>query len=1290
MANPWRKALSSFLSIVLMAGLLPCASFYGSAWASDAEGEASASDADQVAEGSPDADAVQIAEASPASDAAQASESTQLAAVAQPADSTQFATAAQSSTETLPFGNTISAAGEDHSAAITQNGELWTWGRNNVFQLGYLLGPGDDYSCTPNKLMDDVASVALATNFSAAVKNNGELWMWGYNGGGVVGNEDTGSPHGFAPAKLMDDVVSVSLGYLHAAAIKRDGSLWTWGENSHGELGDGTTNDNANYEPKMIMNNVAAVSLGTGYSAAIDCDGALWMWGDNSKGQFGNGTTESSTTPIKVMDGVSAVSLGGSHTGVIMTDGSLLTWGWNLDGQLGNGTTEDSRVPVKVMDDVASISFRGCNSSAVKKDGTLWVWGDGAYNQVGVTYWDQLKPVQYLEGVVCASVGMNHTAALKQDGTLWTWGCNNYGQLGYMTLEQQWTPYQVMDKVALPAGSSGAVPSETIPSDPFTASAWFKASGGDGEAATVVNWDDAWFNTSSYTYNHDLATTAAVLAAAAYDESFVKKTLRDELGFNAFDSVEYHPEGKDYNGDYDQVGYSIETRMTSNGVPIIAVIVRGTPGNGEWLSNLNVADTLQNSDQETHEGFKAGALQVLRALRSYVYDNGIDLDKARVLIAGHSRGAAVSNILGARLDDGLTTDAGTLSPDNVYTFTFESPNATRASNRSDAKYGNIFNIVNPEDVVIKVPLGEWGYGRYGNDLALPSRSNTLRGDYKAQLAKMNEYFERFSDGEKYRGYLTGAVTASSISTEMAMLARSTWWYYHNRLAGVTPHEVFTSLVKAAIMDSADNGDYAVLYAAMVIPQYKLLFTAIFGTGALNGAFITGKGVVHGHTQETYVAWMKSEEAALGEFPEIFARKNYRSLLVACPVDVKVYDAEGNLVASISNDEVDETLLEEGLPAAVTSDGVKMIDIPAGGDYRVEVTATDGGEMDVTVEERDVLSSDPVSVKSYQGVAIEEGDVFSLDASAQDAPADCVLVDDSTGDEAKASSVASGSDLEKATVSVSAEGEGDVWGGGTVVAGGKIAIHARASEGSVFIGWQREGASGEREAVAGGADIEVRASEDVTYVAQFASIPSEFPDVDYAEWYAEGVSFCSAKGLITGYAEGPDAGLFGVGRPLTRAQFAMILWRAADPDAAAAYKPADTPNTTGMDDVESFVWYTGAANWAVANQVINGFNNGDGTFSFMPNEPVTAEQVAKIFCNYANGGQAGDLSALGDLTDSDAISDWAVGSVAWAKESGLVSGYDNHDGTFTFAPSESTSRERAATLIMKAYRQGILK
>lgn len=153
MANPWRKALPSFLSIMLVAGLLPCASFYGSAWANDAEGEGSAVEAAQVEEGASTADsALPVA-------VAQASESTQLATAAQPTTDA----VAQSSTETLPFGNTISAAGEDHSAAITPNGELWIWGRNSEFQLGY--SSGDEKNYDPNKLMDNVASVALATNF---------------------------------------------------------------------------------------------------------------------------------------------------------------------------------------------------------------------------------------------------------------------------------------------------------------------------------------------------------------------------------------------------------------------------------------------------------------------------------------------------------------------------------------------------------------------------------------------------------------------------------------------------------------------------------------------------------------------------------------------------------------------------------------------------------------------------------------------------------------------------------------------------------------------------------------------------------------------------------------------------------------------------------------------------------------------------------------------------------------------------------------------------------------------
>ena len=87
----------------------------------------------------------------------------------------------------------------------------------------------------------------------------------------------------------MSNVASVSLGsFGHSAAITTDGDLYTWGYNSFGELGDGTTEGKST--PIKIMSDVASVSLGDHHSAAITTDGDLYTWGYNYYGQLGDGT----------------------------------------------------------------------------------------------------------------------------------------------------------------------------------------------------------------------------------------------------------------------------------------------------------------------------------------------------------------------------------------------------------------------------------------------------------------------------------------------------------------------------------------------------------------------------------------------------------------------------------------------------------------------------------------------------------------------------------------------------------------------------------------------------------------------------------------------------------------------------------------------------------------------------------------------------------------------------------------------------------------------------------------
>lgn len=200
--------------------------------------------------------------------------------------------------------------------------------------------------------------------------------------------------------------------------------------------------------------------------------------------------------------------------------------------------------------------------------------------------------------------------------------------------------------------------------------------------------------------------------------------------------------------------------------------------------------------------------------------------------------------------------------------------------------------------------------------------------------------------------------------------------------------------------------------------------------------------------------------------------------------------------------------------------------------------------------------------------------------------------------------------------------------------------------------------------------------------------SPFSDVPNDQWYSDAVDYIAAKGLISGYG-GTDR--YGVGDTLTRAQLATILWRYANPNEAMLYDDeqiAQTVNETGMSDVEGYAWYTGAANWAVENGVINGYSGADGKpYAFGPNDPVTFEQLVVILGNLTSNGasQNAPVSVLDRFVDADTVSGWAASSMAWAVSQGLVNG-----GNGYLNPLENATRERTAMVLSNAFNLGIMK
>ena len=161
------------------------------------------------------------------------------------------------------------------------------------------------------------------------------------------------------------------------------------------------------------------------------------------------------------------------------------------------------------------------------------------------------------------------------------------------------------------------------------------------------------------------------------------------------------------------------------------------------------------------------------------------------------------------------------------------------------------------------------------------------------------------------------------------------------------------------------------------------------------------------------------------------------------------------------------------------------------------------------------------------------------------------------------------------------------------------------------------------------------------------VNNPFTDVRPDDWFYEAVIFVYQNNLMNG----TSATTFSPNDATTRAQIATIFYRMAGSPAVENTNPfTDVPYGPGTD------WYYDAVLWVQQNGIMQGY--GDNLFG--PGDPVTREQLAVIFYNYAKF-KGYDTTASGDLsgfTDAGDLSPWAQEAMKWAVGSGVMSGKGN--------------------------------
>ena len=313
---------------------------------------------------------------------------------------------------------TNAAVGGAHSLAVTSSGQLYAFGYNGYGQLGKAANN------TPNPVpalvtlpgqVGQVMQAAAGSNHSLVLTSSGQLYAFGYNWYGQLGNATNNgtltpnaTPTLVGLPGAIGPVSQIAAGGTYSLALTASGQLYAFGYNFYGQLGSATNSgtNNANPTPALValpgaVGPITRIAAGSNHSLAVTASGQLYAFGFNWYGQLGNtinnATTLPSPTPTLVtLPGstgpVVNVTAGEGFTLALTSTGQLYAFGENAFGELGsptnNGTANPNPTPTQVtlpgqVGSITQIGAGNLHSLVVTSSGQLYAFGYNVYGQLG-------------------------------------------------------------------------------------------------------------------------------------------------------------------------------------------------------------------------------------------------------------------------------------------------------------------------------------------------------------------------------------------------------------------------------------------------------------------------------------------------------------------------------------------------------------------------------------------------------------------------------------------------------------------------------------------------------------------------------------------------------------------------------------------------------------------------------------------------------------------------------------------------------------------------------------------